>query len=388
MVLGDRSYPYHFGYDCTDRIAATLGESGADRFLVVTDDTLLALHGDKLILPLRRHAPVDVLSMPRGEQMKSVRGLSAHLERAFEVGATRRSAVVAFGGGAPGNLAGMIAALLFRGIALFHVPTTTVAAMDSVISMKQAINSSRGKNQIGTYYAPAAVYTDVALLETLPVRELRSGLCEAAKNCLAIRPEALDELRRILRADDLASPATLLWLLDESLTAKAAVTIADGKEQGSGLILEYGHTVGHALELLDQRIRGADGLSHGDAVALGMLVAARVAVALGALRDEDARVHEEMVELLGAPTRLPAWISVADVIDMVRTDNKRGYLPLRDDECAMVLLAGLGVPLGPRGRPLVAVPIALVEEVLTRFQHDGARAAPSDGPGAASRLVA
>lgn len=368
VVLGQHSYPYFYGYECADRIVSALAEYNADRFFVVTDDTVRALHGDDLLPLLARHSRVHVLSQPAGEGMKTLASLVNHLESAIAAGATRRSVVVAFGGGVPGNLAGALAGLLFRGVRLVHVPTTTVAAMDSVISLKQAVNSAQGKNLIGTYHIPEAVYLDVRLLQTLPHRELRSGLCEAAKNCLAIRPAAVPELRRRIIREPLTSPAALLWLLQESLAAKLEVTIEDAREQRVALILEYGHTVGHAVELCDQRLRGADGVSHGEAVAFGMAVAARVSAAMGGLDAADVALHDELIRELGAPPGLPAGIGVSDVMAMVRLDNKRGYLELAKAEAAMVLLRRVGVPFGPREQPLVAVPFGLVHDVLAEME--------------------
>lgn len=371
--LGGVVYPYHYGVDCLDRIVDELGALGADRFFVVTDDNVLALHGERLLSGLGGHAPVEVLSLPHGDGMKALPNLASHLERAIAAGASRRSVVVAFGGGVPGNLAGVVASLLFRGVRLVHVPTTTVAAMDSVISLKQAINSSHGKNHIGTYRAPEAVYLDVALLATLPDRQLRSGLCEATKNCLAIRPDSIPEMRRRLAAGNLASPETLLWMLEESLTAKIAVTRQDAYEQGSGLVLEYGHTVGHAVEMCDQRLRGAEGLSHGEAVMLGMLAAARISLAMGGLDDASVAVHEELAQALGAPTRVPEGLSVEQVMDVVRVDNKRGYLPVSGEEAAMVLLRLHGVPYGTPDLPLTAVPLETVKEAVTGLMQGSAR---------------
>lgn len=367
VSLADVSYPYHYGVNCVDRIVSALGEYSADTFFIVTDDTVLSLHGADLLNGLRARAEVVVLSLPAGEGMKSLAHLSAHLERAIDAGATRRSVVVTFGGGVPGNLGGLLAALLFRGIRLVHVPTTTVAAMDSVLSLKQAINSRRGKNHIGTYHAPVAVYVDVALLQTLPDRELRSGMCEAAKNALAMRPDSLQPFLRVLARGELASVDTLLWLLVESLAAKSAVTARDKREQHRGLILEYGHTIGHAIELCDQRRRGAEGISHGEAVALGMLAAGRIATALGMLDDGGMHAHTQVVEALGIPDRLPVGLEVAEIVDAVRMDNKRGYLPLAPDQVAMVLLRGLGAPAGPAERPLVALPMAMVEGVVAEL---------------------
>lgn len=374
IQLGDVSYPYYYGFECLDAILASLREHETDLFLVVTDDNVLELHGEPFLSGLRAIAPVEVLSLPAGDGMKALPNLAGHLERAIAAGATRRSVVVAFGGGVPGNLAGVVAALLFRGVRLVHIPTSTVAAMDSVISLKQAINSSHGKNHIGTYHTPEGVYLDAGFLRTLPNKQLRSGLCEATKNCLAIRPESIEPMRKMLAAGELTAPDSLLWLLEESLTAKISVTAKDAREQNSGLILEYGHTVGHAVELCDQRLRGAEGVSHGEAVMFGMLAAARISAELGVLSADDVAVHDELARALDAPLTVPDGVRVDQVMATVRADNKRGYLPVGPDEGAFVLLREFGEPLGSRDLPLVSVPLDLVERVVTGLMPGAGRA--------------
>ncbi|HET6481163.1 MAG TPA: iron-containing alcohol dehydrogenase [Actinoplanes sp.] len=376
MVFGDVRYPYYLGQDCLDRIAWHLGRCDPDRFLVISDETVLGLHGDRFISELSRFAPVTPFGMPAGEGIKTAGALVSHLEGAIAAGASRRSVVVAFGGGVPGNLAGLVAALLFRGLRLAHVPTTTVAAMDSTISLKQAINSSRGKNHIGLYHTPHAVFTDVDLLRTLPERELRSGLCEATKNCLTLRPGSIPQLREVLRSDR-RSAETLLWLLEESLRAKTKAMATDANEQRDGLILEYGHTVGHAVEMCDYRRRAADGVSHGEAVAIGMRAAARVAASVGEMNGADVDLHDELVAALGGPFGIPGGIEVDDVMAVVRADNKRGYLNVRAGETAMVLLRRPGDPLGTAGCPLTAVDEQVVADavqaLMTADQPEGAR---------------
>jgi 3-dehydroquinate synthetase len=371
IKIGSSEYPYHYGIDCIDLILQDLALLEADMFVVVTDDTVLALHGPKLIPGLRALARVEVISHPPGESAKTTPALGEDLERVLACGATRRSVVIAFGGGVPGNLAGLLAALLFRGIRLVHVPTTTIAAMDSVLSLKQAINSRRGKNHIGTYLAPHAVLLDVALLTTLPDREMRSGLCEAAKNCLAIDPSGLPRLRRILGEGELASPESLLWLLETSIAAKQRVTESDAREKHAGLVLEYGHTVGHAVELCEHRRHGARGLSHGASIAFGMVVAAHIAHARGWLSSEIVDLHVDLVRALGAPVRLPEPLEVDEVLAIVRDDNKRGYLPAQPDAVAFVLLEGLGRPAGDPRLPLVMVHLDEVRAALERLCGPG-----------------
>jgi 3-dehydroquinate synthase/2-deoxy-scyllo-inosose synthase len=362
--LGEVQYPYYYGDGCIELIMRELAAFEADRFILVTDHTVYALHGESLLPRLRGLAPVEVFSQPPGEAMKSLEQLTDLVERALAAGATRRSVIIAFGGGVPGNLAGVMAGVLFRGVRLVHIPTTTLAAMDSVLSLKQAINSSRGKNHIGVYYPPAAVFTDVQMLRTLPPRELRSGLCEAAKNCLAIRPASLPTLRQILARDELSSAASLSWLLDESILAKITVTARDAHEQRSGLVLEYGHTIGHAVELTLNRGRDDRPISHGEAVAFGMVAASRLAQRRGWLSGTDVDSHDEIVTALGAPRRLPPQLDVAELVAVIRDDNKRGYLPPTPDAVPFVLLKRLGQPAGPPDLPLVPVGLDEVADVL------------------------
>ncbi len=363
--LGGVTYPYYFGYDCLPQLARVLASFEPDLILLVTDDHVFNLHGASLLASLAPLVRVEVLSSTPGEGTKSSQILASHLEQAIAAGASRRSLVVSFGGGVPGNLAGLMAALLYRGVRLVHIPTTTMAAMDATISLKQAINSSRGKNHIGTYYVPECVITDVRLMQTLPGREIRSGLSESIKNCLTIRSEDIPEMRQLLASQQFTSPEALLWLLDRGIQSKIAVTLGDSREQRGGLILEYGHTVGHAIELCDYQLRGSESLSHGEAVALGMLAAAQVSSVLCGLPVEIVELHRELlVTLLGVSATLPADMTTEQVMQRVLADNKRGYLNVTRDEAAMVLLRNLGDPAGSPFLPLVAVPLVLLEQSI------------------------
>lgn len=364
MTLGDVVFPYVVGARCLDRIGVELSSYDPDLFLVVTDETVIGLHGTALLVGLEPIAPAMVLAAPSGEAMKSLEQVSSYLEKAIAARATRRSMVVAFGGGVPGNVAGLMAALLYRGVRLVHVPTTTMAAMDSVLSIKQAVNSRSGKNHIGAYYPPTAVYLDIDVLRTLPDRHLRSGLCETAKNGLAIQPRSLAALRALLAAGDRASTDALRWVLEDSLAAKSLVTARDSRERGAGLVLEYGHTIGHAVEFCDQRLRGPDALTHGEAVAIGMVAAARIAAAMGWLGREQVAAHEELAALLDVEPRLPAGVSPEDVMTRVRADNKRGLIEHAPDESPMVLLGDLGKPLGASDCPLVPVPMTVITRIV------------------------
>lgn len=369
----DHAFPYYLGADCSDAIRRVIAALEPDRLLVVTDESVWRRHGTSLD-GLRSAVETIVLEVPRGEGAKRPTVLTDVLARAVEEGATRQSVVVTFGGGATGNLGGLVAALLFRGVRLVHLPTTTIGAFDSVLSMKQAVNSDSGKNQIGTYLRPVAVMVDTRWFETLPPEVARGGWCEAAKNALAIHPATIDVLGRSVAETD--SHRRWAALFDLSLTAKMMVMADDPYERREGLALEYGHTIGHAIEYA--AAESARAIPHGDAISLGMIAAARVSRHQGYLDEDAVRVHEDLAARVGAPTRLPRDLDLGRVLALVRRDNKRGLVPCRDQEIAMVLLAELGRPMTARGEalPLTRVPIALVESVLADLVERPGEAPP------------
>ena len=367
---GDASFPYLFGTKCGPAIGAWLARTGADRFLVVTDDVVADLHGRQLFDELSRSAPITVLSRPHGERAKALDVLADCLERAVAAGATRRTVVVTLGGGVVGNLGGLMAALLYRGVRLVHVPTTITAAMDSVLSFKQAVNSALGKNHFGTYHRPIAVLTDIGMLQSLPPREMRSGLAEVVKHWLAIRPGSIPALRRVL-ADGPLTDASLRWLLTECIAAKQLVMDDDAHERQRAIVLEYGHTIGHAIEVCDRDHGVLPGIGHGEAVGLGMLVAARIAFRRGWLPGDAVDTHGALLREIGVPTALPDHVDRDALLSAVRNDNKRGYLGLGETAVAMVLLRDLGAPAGPPDLPLVGVSLTEIADALDDLRVDG-----------------
>ncbi|MCP2261255.1 3-dehydroquinate synthase [Streptoalloteichus tenebrarius] len=375
ITMGDVQYPYRLGTGCVDGIVTRLGELEASHYLVLCDATVAELYGHDLAARLRRSAgPASVLTHPAGEEHKGLGTLDTLADAALHAGVDRRGVVVALGGGVTGNIAGLLAALLFRGIRLVHVPTTVVAMLDSVLSLKQAVNAQVGKNLVGTFYPPVEVLADTAMLGTLPVREIRSGLCEVVKNALAIRPSMIDFLAAELRPDGRYADDVLRWMIDESVAAKAQVTEHDKYERREGLVLEYGHTVGHALE---HASHGA--VSHGAGVGVGMVAAAEVARRLGHVDADLVELHRELVGKVGVATTLPADVPTEEITYRLGFDNKRGYQPLPADHYAMVLLADVGQPLYQDGLPLTPAPRALVDEVVRELADAPSRIGASVG---------
>ncbi|MET9232357.1 2-deoxy-scyllo-inosose synthase [Lentzea sp. NPDC003310] len=317
-----------------------LAQLDADRFVIVADSGLTRETVAEVESHIAAIAPSTTLTVHADEKQKTLAVLGDLAERAIPTGITRRSVVIALGGGLVGNLAGLLAALIFRGIRLVHLPTTLLGMSDSVLSLKQAVNSSHGKNHLGTFHEPVLVWNHLDFLDTLPKPEIRSALCEMIKNVVGIVPERYDEVASLLREDAQYSTETVTRFIDLCVDAKTKVMVKDPWEKGEALILEYGHTIGHAAELLT----GGE-LLHGFAVGLGMLAAARISRELGHLDRADEEAHLELLRRNGAPTRLPADLEIEDVLATVRLDNKRGYLRDTTGKRDLILLEALGRPL-------------------------------------------
>ncbi|WP_077296808.1 3-dehydroquinate synthase family protein [Virgibacillus pantothenticus] len=280
----------------------------------------------------------EIVIFPEGEVNKSLLTVANLCEELIEIGADRRTAIVAVGGGLVGNVAGMVAALLYRGIPLIHIPTTLMAASDSVLSLKQAVNLQHGKNLVGTFYKPSLVYVDSLLLVDQDPRSIRNAIFELVKNALAIIPEDIRVLSNLLNSTNRYSSNQLESLIDYCIKAKSKVMKFDAYEQKDGVVLEYGHTIGHAIEL------AAEGrLMHGESVAFGMLVAARVSYHLGFLKGEDLITHNKMINLIGYDNKdHPTLSEVENSIKYLKNDNKKGYVSSSQNEIGLVLLERLG----------------------------------------------
>lgn len=356
--------PMEIVHGCPDRVAEAISGLLPDRVLVISDNIVLDRCGQVLLRSLREVAPLHVISGPCGEGLKSLAHLSSCLEKALALGLTRRSVVVGFGGGVVGNLAGLVAALLFRGLRLVHVPTTFLAMHDSVLSLKQAVNSSIGKNLIGSFHPPVHIVADTCFLDTLPAREWRSGLAETIKNALAVCPEMISRLEAILTPSLDFSPADRAWLIEASLATKLERMVHDRYERKAALVLEYGHTVGHAIEFASAQYLADGPISHGEAVGLGMIAAAQIAADLYGLPAAEVDLHRGLLARIGAPLEPPTDLPAAEIMARVAKDNKRGYIRLCKEQVAMVLLRRIGDAVGEPDLPLVPVELAVVERAL------------------------
>lgn len=335
------------------------------KVVVITDDTVKKFHVDNLIDKLNIEH-VLVLSSPPGEKYKTFNVLLSYINNILEWGVDRSCTIICFGGGIPGNLGGLAAGLIYRGINFIHIPTTILAAFDSVISLKQAVNSNSAKNAIGLYHKPLAIYVSADFFSTLEYKEIKSGICETIKNVLAILPESISLLSNNLNDALLLKNEAIKIVKDISIEAKQIVMKYDKFEKKQALILEYGHTIGHAIELIDSQTRD-DSISHGEAVGIGMLVEGEISYQMGYLNRKDLDRHYEILSKINIEPKLPKGIGVDSIIKFVKKDNKRGYIPLDENQAGIILLRELGDVLGEKNLPIVSVPIKVVEKVLQKF---------------------
>jgi 3-dehydroquinate synthase len=287
------------------------------RVFVVTVAPVRRRWGSKFLSSLKTagFAP-EVIMMPDGEPSKRLATVEAMAEKLAKMGADRKAVIIAFGGGVVGDVAGLLASLYMRGVELVQVPTTVLAQVDASIGGKTGVNLVAGKNLLGTFYHPRVVLIDPAVLKTLPDREFRAGLYEALKCGIIGNVELFIRFEqnhaRILKRD----PAELEWLIAQSVKLKAEVVSADEHEGGLRRVLNLGHTIGHALEAET----GYRKLLHGEAVALGMLAAANIALNVGRTDSVTAGRISDAVLSLG---RLPELnVSTRNIVGRLQSDKK------------------------------------------------------------------
>jgi 3-dehydroquinate synthase len=287
----------------------------AGKVFVVTERTVWDLHGAQLAAGLNR--PAEPLFFPGGEERKRLAEVEALAEEMVRRGADRSSLVLAFGGGIAGDLGGFLAAMFMRGIPLIQVPTTLLAQVDAAIGGKTGANLVSGKNLIGAFHQPRAVVIDPSVLSTLPAREFRAGLYEILKAGV-IRSADLFETMASQSARILAlEPDVVDDIIAESVAIKAEVVTADEKESDLRRILNFGHTIGHALEAETAYAR----LLHGEAVAFGMRAATRLAVLAGMLSTNDCNRILRCIDAYGAIPSLDG-IRAENLIARLGADKK------------------------------------------------------------------
>jgi 3-dehydroquinate synthase len=327
VALGERSYEIHIGAgalkDAGSRIAAVTRVSAAP-LAVVTDENVSKFHYRALEESLRAAGfKPEPIVLPPGEHTKSFRFLEELLDRLLALEIERSGLIVAFGGGVIGDLTGFAAGILKRGVAFAQVPTTLLAQVDSSVGGKTAIDTKHGKNLVGVFHQPRIVIADTDVLSTLPKREFFSGYAEIAKYGLLGDLKFFDWLETNAPAALNGDKDAIIHAVAHSCKMKAGIVTRDERESGERALLNLGHTFGHALET---NLGYSEILTHGEAVALGCVLAFKLSAALGHCRVEDSLRVAKHFSSLGFKTRLSelgdARPSAEDLLAHIRHDKK------------------------------------------------------------------
>ena len=317
VELGDRSYPIHIGPGLLADEELFRTAVPSDQVMILTDDTVAPLYLDRI----RRHfqdRSCEALTLPDGEIHKSLSRFEEIVTFMLERGFERSASLVALGGGVIGDLGGFAAACYQRGIAYVQVPTTLLAQVDSSVGGKTAVNHRLGKNMVGAFHQPKAVIADTESLATLPDREYRSGIAEVIKYGL-IRDRNFFEWTEANLSGILArSPEIIDHAIRRSCENKAEIVAADERETGTRAMLNLGHTFGHAIETGT----GYGSWLHGEAVAVGMCMSARLSALSGSLDVHDVARIESLIRSAGLPTAPPEEISIDMFLDLMKRDKK------------------------------------------------------------------
>ena len=333
--LGDRGYQIYVGAGLSGRLGEILTASKpeATGCVVVTSEPIDRLYGEAVAASLGGLNP-RTLVVPDGEEAKEWENAGTLLGRFLDAGLDRNGVVVALGGGAVGDLAGFAASIYMRGVAVVQVPTTLLGMVDSGIGGKTAVNHVKGKNMIGSFHQPVAVVADPLLLSSLPIREVRSGLAEVVKYGV-IADETLfryveENTKRLLGLDQ----ECMSHVIGRCASIKTRYVEEDERDdKGVRAALNYGHTLGHAAERL-----AIPELRHGEAVSIGMVYAAELAIGMGLMDPEEAQAQRRVLEGIGLPTKLPA-LEADELIRYMRRDKKS-----EEGRIRMILPTGIGSP--------------------------------------------
>lgn len=319
VKLGERSYPIYIGNGLLKDIGKYVSQCvESKKAVIVTNSTVAPLYlGDVQKSLEASGIQVNVIELPDGEEYKSLIWAGKIFDKLISFGMDRYSPLIALGGGVIGDITGFVAATYLRGVPFIQVPTTLLAQVDSSVGGKTAVNHRKGKNLIGAFYQPKFVCIDIDTLKTLEKRELRAGLAEVIKYGIIKDKELFEYLEK--NAENILSLDNdcLLYIIKRSCEIKAEVVQKDEKEGGYRAILNFGHTLGHAVEALTKYKE----FKHGEAIAIGMVFSSFFSASLGKCSEESAERIRDIVVRVGLPSELPSYKS-GKYLQVIKVDKK------------------------------------------------------------------
>ena len=332
LDLGERSYPIYIGAGLLNQADLLKKHIAGSRVAIVTNATVAPLYLAKVRASLTSCQPIEVI-LPDGEEYKTLEVLNRIFDALLAARCDRRTTLIALGGGVIGDMAGFAAASYQRGVPFIQVPTTLLSQVDSSVGGKTGVNHPLGKNMIGAFYQPRAVVIDTDTLNTLPDRELASGLAEVIKYGLIRDPEFFAWLETNLDKLLARDAEALAFAIHRSCRNKAEVVAADERETGVRATLNLGHSFGHAIETG----LGYGNWLHGEAIAAGMVMAADLSRRLGWLTAAETTRIEKLIKCARLPVRAPGTLSTARFLELMAVDKK-----VLDGRLRLVLLKRLG----------------------------------------------
>jgi 3-dehydroquinate synthase len=334
--LGKNSYEIRTGSGIMPLAGRWLKEKGfAGKAVIITDATVKGLYAGSLGKSLAETGfNVTVLDVPAGEEQKTLETAGRLYHELAEIYAERNTPVLALGGGVIGDLAGFVAATYMRGVPLIQVPTTLLAQVDSSVGGKTAVDHGRVKNIVGAFYQPAMVIADTDTLKTLPAVELSNGMAEVIKHAAILDKNFFGYLEKNIGKAMSLDSDMLNDIVVKNAEIKAGIVMKDEKETGLRAILNFGHTIGHAVEAVSDFK-----LKHGQAVAIGMVLENKIASRMGILAEKEAASIEELIKQAGLPAGLPDFTAnqKEKVLELIRHDKK-----VAGDKVRFVLLKSIG----------------------------------------------
>tara|TARA_B100001245_G_scaffold79700_1_gene56931 strand:+ start:548 stop:1618 length:1071 start_codon:yes stop_codon:yes gene_type:complete len=329
--LEDNSYPIFIGE------GASLSLENFDGYIAGKD---IAIITNEVVAPLYLNEISDLFSnrnvieyiLPDGEQEKKLKTVHKIIDRLMEAGFGRDSTLIALGGGVVGDITGFTASIFMRGINFIQIPTTLLAQVDASVGGKTAVNHKSGKNLIGSFYQPQCVICDSIFLATLEATEISAGLAEIIKYGLIFDSEFFQWLQKNMQQILSNDRAAVDYVIQRSCAIKAEIVAQDEKEQSVRALLNFGHTFGHAIE----KLTGYGNWTHGDAVAVGMVLAARLSENMSLITPEDVQNIEEILTAANLPISLPN-IDPAELLAAMQSDKK-----VKDRNIQLVLLKNIG----------------------------------------------
>jgi 3-dehydroquinate synthase len=314
----------------------------ASRYIILTDSNVSTLHGEKVQATLKGMGlKVDLIDFPAGEASKNIQTILLIINHLIDLGADRTCALIALGGGVVGDITGFIASIYMRGIPYIQVPTTLLAQVDSSIGGKTGIDLPHGKNILGTFYQPKAVFIDLAFLKTLMPQEFGNGLAEIIKCAIIDDPELLSSIEEEAGPIRNRDMSLLARIVAKVCLIKKGIVEIDERENGLRRILNFGHTIGHAIEAESRY-----SISHGEAISSGMVASAIISERLKYLPSEDQERITSLIRKIGLPDSIVKTLSTDGLLSRIKRDKKKEGNTIR-----FVLLKKIGMPFVNGGVP-------------------------------------